>query len=127
MGKHFTLTADDSHQLGAYRADPAGASKGGVVVIQEIFGVNQHIRHHITKVAPPLWSHFRATKSNVEFREGEGEQAVDLAGHGYPNTPLPFMSGLAAVTVPNNYGPTFLRVTASGRHSRRTNMKPTPG
>ncbi len=44
MGKHFTLTASDSHQLGAYRADPAGAPKGGIVVIQEIFGVNQHIR-----------------------------------------------------------------------------------
>ena len=44
MGKHFTLTASDSHQLGAYRADPAGPSKGGVVVIQEIFGVNHHIR-----------------------------------------------------------------------------------
>lgn len=44
MGKHFTLTASDSHQLGAYRADPAGTPKGGMVVIQEIFGVNQHIR-----------------------------------------------------------------------------------
>ena len=44
LGKHFTLTASDSHQLGAYRADPAGAPKGGMVVIQEIFGVNQHIR-----------------------------------------------------------------------------------
>jgi carboxymethylenebutenolidase len=44
LGKHFTLTASDSHQLGAYRADPAGTPKGGMVVIQEIFGVNQHIR-----------------------------------------------------------------------------------
>ena len=44
MGKHFTLTASDSHQLGAYRADPAGTPKGGMVVIQEIFGVNHHIR-----------------------------------------------------------------------------------
>jgi carboxymethylenebutenolidase len=44
MGKHFTLTAADQHQLGAYRADPAGAAKGAMVVIQEIFGVNHHIR-----------------------------------------------------------------------------------
>ena len=44
MGKHFTLTAADKHQLGAYRADPKGTPKGGIVVIQEIFGVNQHIR-----------------------------------------------------------------------------------
>ena len=44
MGKHFSLTAADSHKLGAYRADPAGKPKGGIVVIQEIFGVNHHIR-----------------------------------------------------------------------------------
>ena len=44
MGKQFTLSASDSFKLGAYRADPAGTPKGGIVVIQEIFGVNQHIR-----------------------------------------------------------------------------------
>ena len=44
MGKQFSLTAADKFQLGAYRADPAGPAKGGVVVIQEIFGVNHHIR-----------------------------------------------------------------------------------
>lgn len=44
MGKKMKLTASDGHQLGAYRADPVGTPKGGVVVIQEIFGVNQHIR-----------------------------------------------------------------------------------
>jgi len=40
----LTLTASDGHQLSAYRADPAGKPKGGLVVIQEIFGVNSHIR-----------------------------------------------------------------------------------
>lgn len=45
MGKHFTLTAADQHTLGAYRADPKGTPKGAIVVIQEIFGVNSHIRH----------------------------------------------------------------------------------
>jgi carboxymethylenebutenolidase len=44
LGKHFSLVASDSFKLGAYRADPAGAAKGGIVVIQEIFGVNHHIR-----------------------------------------------------------------------------------
>ena len=44
MGKQFRLTAADKHQLGAYRADPQGAAMGGIVVIQEIFGVNRHIR-----------------------------------------------------------------------------------
>jgi carboxymethylenebutenolidase len=44
LGQQFTLTASDSFKLGAYRADPSGPAKGGVVVIQEIFGVNHHIR-----------------------------------------------------------------------------------
>lgn len=44
MGTDIRLTADDGHELGAYRANPDGESRGGVVVCQEIFGVNQHIR-----------------------------------------------------------------------------------
>lgn len=44
MGKHLTLTAADEFQLGAYRADPQGKPKGAIVVVQEIFGVNNHIR-----------------------------------------------------------------------------------
>jgi carboxymethylenebutenolidase len=44
VGERVTLTASDGFRLGAYRSDPEGAPKGGVVVIQEIFGVNHHIR-----------------------------------------------------------------------------------
>jgi carboxymethylenebutenolidase len=44
VGKDIKLTASDNFQLGGYRADPATAPKAAVVVIQEIFGVNHHIR-----------------------------------------------------------------------------------
>ena len=44
MGQKITLKASDGFTLDAYRADPAGKAKGGIVLIQEIFGVNQHIR-----------------------------------------------------------------------------------
>jgi carboxymethylenebutenolidase len=44
VGKDIKLTASDNFQLGAYRADPASAPKAAMVVIQEIFGVNHHIR-----------------------------------------------------------------------------------
>jgi len=44
LGKQFTLTAADGFKLGAYRADPSSPAKGSIVVIQEIFGVNHHIR-----------------------------------------------------------------------------------
>ena len=44
MGETLTLTAEDGHTFAAYRAKPSGAPRGGIVVVQEIFGVNQHIR-----------------------------------------------------------------------------------
>ena len=44
MGKDIKLTASDNFQLSGYRADSNTAPKAAVVVIQEIFGVNHHIR-----------------------------------------------------------------------------------
>ena len=44
MGKTIQLKAADGHQFNAYVAEPAGTPRGAVVVIQEIFGVNSHIR-----------------------------------------------------------------------------------
>jgi carboxymethylenebutenolidase len=38
------ITAADGHELSIYRAEPAGRARGGLVVAQEIFGVNSHIR-----------------------------------------------------------------------------------
>ena len=72
MGKTLTLTASDGHKLSAYRADPAGKPRAGLVVIQEIFGVNSHIREvcdgfakaGYAAVAPAL---FDRTKPGVEL------------------------------------------------------------
>lgn len=44
MGEHITIEGKDGFELGAYLARPQGDAKGGVLVIQEIFGVNGHIR-----------------------------------------------------------------------------------
>jgi carboxymethylenebutenolidase len=40
----ISLTAADGHHFSAYQAAPKGAARGGLVVVQEIFGVNAHIR-----------------------------------------------------------------------------------
>jgi len=45
VGTMINLTAADGYVLSAYRADPAGTPRGGLVVAQEIFGVNSHIRN----------------------------------------------------------------------------------
>jgi carboxymethylenebutenolidase len=44
MGENIRLKAKDGFELGAYVARPAGTPKGAIVDIQEIFGVNQHMR-----------------------------------------------------------------------------------
>ena len=44
MGEQIKLNTAGMHCIGAYLAMPAGKPKGGIVVVQEIFGVNAHIR-----------------------------------------------------------------------------------
>jgi carboxymethylenebutenolidase len=44
LGKTVQATAADGHGFSMYRADPAGAPRGALVIVQEIFGVNSHIR-----------------------------------------------------------------------------------
>ncbi|HET7096222.1 MAG TPA: dienelactone hydrolase family protein [Casimicrobiaceae bacterium] len=45
MGTSIELKAADGVTISAYRADPAGRPRGGLVVTQEIFGINSHIRN----------------------------------------------------------------------------------
>jgi carboxymethylenebutenolidase len=44
MNEHVTLKTADGHELDAYVARPEGEPVAGLVVVQEIFGVNAHIR-----------------------------------------------------------------------------------
>jgi carboxymethylenebutenolidase len=44
MGSTITLTAADGIVISAYLATPVGVPRGGLVLLQEIFGVNAHIR-----------------------------------------------------------------------------------
>lgn len=44
MGRNVEIAASDGHRLDAYVAEPSGKPRGAIVVIQEIFGVNSHIR-----------------------------------------------------------------------------------
>jgi carboxymethylenebutenolidase len=73
------LTAADGHRLSAYRAGPADATRA-LVVVQEIFGVNRHMRHVCDAfaaegyqvIAPAL---FDRVERNVEL----GYESADVA------------------------------------------------
>jgi len=72
MGTVIRLEAGDGHGLDAYLAEPRGEAKGGIVVVQEIFGVNRHIRRVADRfaaegykaVAPAM---FDRVERNVEL------------------------------------------------------------
>jgi len=75
MPQHTQLQAADGHKFDAYIAQPTGEPKGGIVVVQEIFGVNPHIRSIADRfaqsgylvIAPAL---FDRTERNVELGYG---------------------------------------------------------
>ena len=55
MSQTETLMARDGHEFSAYIARPQGKPKGAVVVLQEIFGVNHHIRSVTDRYAAAGW------------------------------------------------------------------------
>lgn len=63
MPTTLILTAADGHTFSAYKAEPEGQPLGAVVVVQEVFGVNAHIRDLVerwaavgyTAIAPALY------------------------------------------------------------------------
>ena len=86
MGDNVQIESADGFQLGAYVATPAGAPKGAVVVIQEIFGVNQHIREvadgyaeaGFYAIAPKI---FDRIERDIElgYEEADMGRGIDLA------------------------------------------------
>jgi carboxymethylenebutenolidase len=77
------LRAKDGHNLSAYMVAPEGKPRGGVVVIQEIFGLNSHIKRvaeqyaglgYLT-IAPAL---FDRIKRNVELPYSDLQAGLDL-------------------------------------------------
>ena len=83
MGEMIQLTASDGHQLSAYRAEPGGAPKAGIVILQEIFGITNHIQavaneyadHGYLAIAPAMFDRIR---SGVTLDYAEIEQARGL-------------------------------------------------
>lgn len=81
MGQTITLKAADGHSFPAYLAEPAGTPKGGIVVLQEIFGVNSHIRsvadgyaaEGYLVVAPAT---FHRVQAGVELGYTEGDMGT---------------------------------------------------
>ncbi len=109
MGEMVGLIAADGHTLDAYEAGPRGAT-AGIVIIQEIFGVNEHIRSLVDRyaglgyrtIAPAL---FDRAERNVEFEydaEGltRGQAMRDRIGWNWATTDIDAARNYLADTGP---------------------------
>jgi len=94
MWQWMTLTASDGFRVAAYRSDPAGKPRGGLVIAQEIFGVNGHIRavcdsyaaEGYVAVAPALFDRYQrnfdigySAEDIARGRELKGRSDIDAA------------------------------------------------
>ena len=97
MGANVQLKAADGHSFEAYVAKPAGKPIGGIVLIQEIFGVNSHIKQVADMyasegylvVAPPTMSRIEANV-NLGYTEADMQAGFKLktAVDELPNSPV---------------------------------------
>lgn len=110
MGQDLTLTASDGFKLDAYRADPAGTPRGAIVVIQEIFGVNHHIRNVCDRfaadgyvaIAPSL---FDRTEPNFQSGYSPDEVAIARKFVAAPDWPAMLRDTQAAIDAVAAIGP----------------------
>ena len=82
MANKITLTASDGHELDAWRADPAETAKGGIIVLQAIYGLTDHLgdvcdmyaMRGYAAIAPAMYD--RTGKNQVFGYDGDGRDAA---------------------------------------------------
>lgn len=84
MGQFINLSASDGFTVPAYVAQPAGKPRGAVVVVQEIFGVNSHIRGVADRFAEQGYlavapATFERVKPGVELGYTEADMNAGFA------------------------------------------------
>jgi carboxymethylenebutenolidase len=87
MGEYTTIMARDGHEFQAWLAAAPGRPRGAVVVLQEIFGLNSHIRavtdgfaaEGYTAIAPSLFDRIRRGiqlgYTQADMQQGAGYRA----------------------------------------------------
>ncbi len=92
MGKMIRLKAKDGHELDAYLAEPHGQPKGGIVVVQEVFGVTNHIKRVADQFASESYraiapAMFDRVERNVILDYSQVQKGLEyMRGLKWPNT-----------------------------------------
>jgi len=92
-GKTITLVAPDRHEFSAFLAEPETEAKAGLVILQEIFGVTDHMKniaerfaeHGYRTIVPALFD--RVSRNSV-IPYADAARGRDLAGRCPPTEVL---------------------------------------
>src|SRR2546427_2021712 len=112
MGQIVALTAEDGHKLSAYRANPTGKPRGGLVIVQEIFGVNSHIKKvcdgfaadGYVALAPALFDRVEPNVS-LGYQQGDIERGREIRGKiGWDTMRTDLPAGRAGLPAPQLKG-----------------------
>jgi carboxymethylenebutenolidase len=87
MPTNLKLTSSDGFTFNAYRATPEGKAKGGVVVIQEVWGVNKWVqsvadryaKHGYVAVAPALFDRVSMGFESEDYEKGSIRSVMPTA------------------------------------------------
>src|ERR1700744_5584694 len=90
-GKMIKMKMSDGAELRVYHVDPEGARRGGLVLIQEIFGVTEHIKETSDKfadegyevLAPALYDR-EAPGLQASYSPEDVQKAIKIARGEHP-------------------------------------------
>ena len=129
MKDSITLTALDGHSFEVYLATPAGKPKAAVVVVQEIFGVNAHIKEVADRftaagylvIAPALFDRIAPDITLVYDGDGVAKGRGLAAAISYYGGELPSLVGRdAACPVMAHFGIHDASIPEAGARSFAT-------
>lgn len=91
QGTMISMTMNDGASIGAYHVQPKYERRGGLVLIQEIFGVTDHIRQQCDSfaddgyevIAPALFDR-EAPGLEASYSDEDRKQAMDIAKQQHP-------------------------------------------
>jgi carboxymethylenebutenolidase len=106
-------TAADGFEFGAYHADAQGKRKGGIVVIQEIFGIDQYVRADAERwanagfeaIAPAM---FDRTHPGLDVSHGQDGMAIGMAARQGADADIAVADITACVNYLKAKGPVFV-------------------
>jgi len=115
MGKMIKIKsmASDGFEFGAYHAEAAGKRRGGVVVIQEIFGIDQYVRADVDRwasagfeaVAPAM---FDRIHPGLDIAHDDAGMAVGMAARQHTDIDIAVADLAACVNYLKAKGPVFV-------------------